>query len=472
MQSIAESRTERATIWLAMLSVAALIVSLLLIVPPASADPSGAPGNNGTVKIHEGATEEEPIVANDPHVCTFHLHFFFGDDVQSGDWWIKAWPPTGEPSDDPGGAVLSGSYDATGGEDRQPEQGVYELPNGHYKLFWEGAANPGGNVEIKHKVFWVDCAEETATPTPIGSPGGESPTPTPTATPTGSPGGETPTPTPTATPTPTGSPGGETPTPTPTATPTPTGSPGGEQTAPVMIMKHVCPAGMTLEQFNALPTFADKVFTCPVVTLPGDLAAAGARDASDLDSSPFPDGTTSFAFSVSSSAGTMTLGDSTFNAVPASCPASGACIETSHYDFADVPMGSVTVTETTPPAGYHFGTVLFTPNSGDDTAFVSASNDVITLDTSKDSTPEDGVMLHVYNLAGEGGVSPGTGTPAPSQKTPEQGVQGGTGLPNTNTSTPADGPSSLLLVIAGALLLGSLGSLGVLNFEAYRRRHR
>jgi hypothetical protein len=239
-----------------------------------------------------------------------------------------------------------------------------------------------------------------------------------------------------------------------------------------MIMKHVCPAGMTLEQFNALPTFADKVFTCPVVTLPGDLAAAGARDASDLDNSPFADGTTNFAFSVSSSAGTMTLSDAAFTAVPVSCPASGACIETSHYDFAGVPMGSVTVTETTPPAGYHFGTVLFTPNSGDDTALVSASNGVITLDTSKDSTPDDGVMLHVYNLSGEGGVSPGTGTPAPSQSTPEQGVQGGTGLPNTNTSAPADGTSPLLLLIAGALLLGSLGGLGLLNVEAYRRRHR
>jgi hypothetical protein len=30
----------------------------------------------------------------------------------------------------------------------------------------------------------------------------------------------------------------------------------------------------------------------------------------------------------------------------------------------------------------------------------------------------------------------------------------------------------LLLLIAGALLLGSLGGLGLLNVEAYRRRHR
>ena len=249
-----------------------------------------------------------------------------------------------------------------------------------------------------------------------------------------------------------------------------------------MIMKHVCPAGMTLEQFNAIPTFAEKVFMCPVITLPGDEAAAGARDASDLADSPFPDGTGSFAFSVTSAAGTMTLDDSSFMPVPTSCPATGACIEVSHYVFGDVPVGTVTVTETTPPANYHFGTVLFTPNSGDDAAFVSASNGVITLDTSKDATPDDGVMLHVYNLAGEGGVSPGTGTPAPTPTapvggpaTPEQSVQGGTGLPNTSTNVaaPMSGPTgSLLALLAGALLLGSLGSLGALSLEARRRRRR
>lgn len=150
MHSIARSpRTARASAWLALATIAALLLSLLAITRPALAD---APGNNGTVKIHEGATEEEPIVANDPHVCTFHLHFFFGDDVQAGDWWIEQWAP-----DDMGTVVLTGTYDATNGEDRQPEQGVYDLPDGHYKLFWEGATNPGGQTEIKHKVFWVDC---------------------------------------------------------------------------------------------------------------------------------------------------------------------------------------------------------------------------------------------------------------------------------------------------------------------------
>ena len=136
---------------IAIIALAALVVSLLSIASPVL---GVAPGNNGTVKIHEGATEEEPIVANDPQVCTFHLHFFFADPAQAGDWWIEEWAP----GDEKGTVVLAGAYDtANDGEDRQPEEGVYELPDGHYKLFWEGAATPSGNVEIKHKVFWVDC---------------------------------------------------------------------------------------------------------------------------------------------------------------------------------------------------------------------------------------------------------------------------------------------------------------------------
>ncbi len=171
-----------------------------------------APGNDGTVKIHEGASEQEPLVRNEPQVCTFHLHFFLGDDVQGGDWWIEAWAP----GDDKGEVVLNGDYDATNGEDREPEltdaPNMFTLPDGHYKLYWEGAANPGGQLNIKHKVFWVDCApgQPTPTPTPAESEAAATPTPTPTpsqseaATPTPSPSesdsGSTASPTPTPTP--------------------------------------------------------------------------------------------------------------------------------------------------------------------------------------------------------------------------------------------------------------------------------
>jgi hypothetical protein len=141
-----------ATIMLLVLGALVAAAFGVMQVPQASAQ--DAPGNNGTVKIHEGPDEPDPEVRNQPHVCTFHLHFFFGDDVQAGDWWIESWPPNA----DRGTVVLAGTYDATGGEDRDPDVGVHELPDGHYKLFWEGGTTPGGQLNIKHKVFWVDCA--------------------------------------------------------------------------------------------------------------------------------------------------------------------------------------------------------------------------------------------------------------------------------------------------------------------------
>jgi len=172
--------------------IVATLSALLWLLVAVGAAWATPPGNNGTVKVHEGSTETEPIVHNQPHVCTFHLHFFFADPAQSGDWWIKSWPPTGDKT-----VVLSGSYDTNGdGEDRQPETGVYSLPDGHYKLFWQGDESK----LIKHKVFWVEC-EAQPTPTPTPTPTENQPTPTPTEnqpTPTPTENQPTPTPTPSA----------------------------------------------------------------------------------------------------------------------------------------------------------------------------------------------------------------------------------------------------------------------------------
>jgi hypothetical protein len=129
-----------------------------------SALANDTPGNNGTVKIHEGNTEKEPgEVRNEPHVCTFHLHFYFADPEQAGTWEIQEWAPTGTK----GTVVKSGTYDTAGdGEDRQPPApDVYTLPDGHYKLFWDGDTDK----HDKMKVFWVDCPTAQQTPTAGGS---------------------------------------------------------------------------------------------------------------------------------------------------------------------------------------------------------------------------------------------------------------------------------------------------------------
>ena len=141
--------------WLGWATVTAL-VAMALLAPASPALSNDTAGNNGTVKIHEGSTETEPIVHNEPHVCTFHLHFFFSDPEQSGTWEIQEWSPG-----DKGTVVLSGTYDTFGdGEDRQPEDGAYQLPDGHYKLFWDGDLDT--QKHDKMKVFWVECASESS----------------------------------------------------------------------------------------------------------------------------------------------------------------------------------------------------------------------------------------------------------------------------------------------------------------------
>ena len=225
------------------LALATLFVAAMSQVAMA-APPDEVPGNNGTVKIHDGAGEPSSEVRNEPHVCTFHLHFFFADAGDSGTWEIQEWSPG-----DKGTVVLSGTYltDANG-EDRDPDAGTYSLPDGHYKLFWDGDLDT--NKHDKMKVFWVDCGEtgvapETPTPTPPGGgvgPIGGTPTPTPPEGGVGPIGG-TPTPTPpqggvgpiegTPTPTPQGAVAGLTGAPRTTLPPTdtadrqPTAGPGG-----------------------------------------------------------------------------------------------------------------------------------------------------------------------------------------------------------------------------------------------------
>src|SRR5262245_33193537 len=118
--------------WIGGLGAAGMLLAAF-VLPGFAASPPDQ-GNNGTVKILEGSTETEPIVHNEPHVCTFHLHVFFADPFEAGTWEIQEWSPG-----DKGTVVLSGTYDTNGdGEDRDPDQGAYTLPDGHYKLFWDG----------------------------------------------------------------------------------------------------------------------------------------------------------------------------------------------------------------------------------------------------------------------------------------------------------------------------------------------
>ncbi|MEV6110631.1 hypothetical protein AB0M28_38915 [Streptomyces sp. NPDC051940] len=139
-------------------AVLAVTAAALFTAPAAHAD---APGDNGTVKIHDSVTGDEDR-RNEPHVCTFYLDAFFFDAAQQAQWRIVGWAPTGDKES----VVASGeiTLDAAG-HGRTDDMG---LADGHYKLYWNFTGEKGF---AKQKVFWVGCEtpSESPTPTPTDS---------------------------------------------------------------------------------------------------------------------------------------------------------------------------------------------------------------------------------------------------------------------------------------------------------------
>lgn len=155
----------------------------LLTAPAAYATP---PGDNGTVKIHDATTGEE-LRKNEPHVCTFYLDAFGFDGVQQVDWHIDAWAPT---ADVKGQTVKSGSLALDADGHGRTED--LNLPDGHYKLFWNFDGEHGA---AKHKVFWTDCADDDNGNGTDGGTGGDEPSADPSSSASASPsagGDETP----------------------------------------------------------------------------------------------------------------------------------------------------------------------------------------------------------------------------------------------------------------------------------------
>ncbi|MGC9539138.1 LPXTG cell wall anchor domain-containing protein [Streptomyces sp. UG1] len=158
------------------------VAAAAVICAPAAAHAT-APGDNGTVKIHDASTGEE-LRRNEPHVCEFYLDAFGFDSVQKVSWHIEAWAPT---ADVKGETVKSGAITLDGeGHGRTEDM---TLADGHYKLFWNFEGEKGS---AKHKVFWTDCEDEeegggTATPSASESQAPGEPTDEPTDEPSSSP---------------------------------------------------------------------------------------------------------------------------------------------------------------------------------------------------------------------------------------------------------------------------------------------
>jgi len=183
----------------------------------------------------------------------------------------------------------------------------------------------------------------------------------------------------------------------------------------IMVMKHACAANIQTEaNFKAVeakgggnPVFAlaQTVLACPAIANPGDTQSPGAIAGKPAD----------FSFSVTDSAGT-TVRQADAKFTPAKLcesdiklDANGdgkisadVCLDISHYEFSGLVSGEITVTEDSPPAGFRFGTIRFTPtelqaNNDKESLTGSMTQEPIKLDTSGDT--DNMVMIHTYNFA-------------------------------------------------------------------------
>ncbi|GAA4904653.1 LPXTG cell wall anchor domain-containing protein [Streptomonospora salina] len=133
-------------------------------------------GNNGSVKVHDAATEEW-LSKNEPKVCEFYIVGRKFDAAQEVSWQVLEWKPTG----DKGTVAAEGSLVLDdGGHGRTDD---IELPDGHYRVTWEfeGKDQLTGT---KHKMLWVECGDGETPPPPDGDettppPDGDETTPPP-----------------------------------------------------------------------------------------------------------------------------------------------------------------------------------------------------------------------------------------------------------------------------------------------------
>lgn len=135
------------------------------------------PGNNGTVDVHSAGTPSgRPC--NQSKVCKFDLVGRGFDAGQQVTWQIKSWSPTGDKAT----VVKTGTLAL---DDRgMGHSAALNLPNGHYKLYWNTSGKKG--CKPKFKVFWVKCPHHSGKPTPTPS------TSTPSTPPSSAPSPSTP----------------------------------------------------------------------------------------------------------------------------------------------------------------------------------------------------------------------------------------------------------------------------------------
>jgi hypothetical protein len=198
----------------------------------------------------------------------------------------------------------------------------------------------------------------------------------------------------------------------------------------IMVMKHACGESIQSEadfeaveakgEGNPVAALVQTVLACPTIANPGDEQSEGAIAGESAE----------FTFTVTDSEGnSVSSEDAEF--VPGKLcetdvdlDANGdgeksedVCLDVSHYMFSGLVSGEITVEETTPPNGFRFGTIRFTPdevaeNNDEESLVGERTEEPIQLDTSGDT--DNSVMLHTYNF--QAGM-PGTDTVADESTT-------------------------------------------------------
>jgi hypothetical protein len=177
---------------------------------------------------------------------------------------------------------------------------------------------------------------------------------------------------------------------------------GNAEFGTLVIMKHVCGADVnSVNDFDALGDFSDKLAACPVTVLPGDTpSGAVGADASD------------FAFSVYDLTDTpKAIADAVFvqnqlceDDLATDVDGDGtieqdACFDASSYRFDNVMRGNVIVVETA-ASGTRFGDIEFTPAvlgvNNDEETVMLITDGTVQLDTSLDD--DSTTVLHVFNF--------------------------------------------------------------------------
>ncbi|GAC1413946.1 MAG: hypothetical protein NVSMB66_6720 [Candidatus Doudnabacteria bacterium] len=190
----------------------------------------------------------------------------------------------------------------------------------------------------------------------------------------------------------------------------------GSQHVKIMIMTHLCNSNVKnngdFQNLEAgkdpIASLANTVLNCPATALPGNEAVVGSVAS--------PRTTYDFSVKGEDSATQLLSKDGIFEQhklcesdIKVDVNMDGVispttCLDVSHYTLANVSTahGKVDVTEVMPPAGFHYGTMRFTPmaldGNNDKQSFLATDDakGLIKLDVTGDT--DKMLMLHVYNF--------------------------------------------------------------------------